>query len=82
MMDVVRASVGEHADRVRCFGQLERGSWVPVVAHALAVALPSRLGNLTDARIKAKGMDKVGMATRGLSFEQLIDDGENGFCVV
>jgi len=78
MSDYLRECVGSHADRVHYLGKQGRSSLDPVIEHARAVVLPSRVDNLPNACIEAMAHGKVVVATDGASFEQLINDGETG----
>lgn len=83
MSDHLRLRVGRHAQRVHCFGKQERSCLDPIIQDALAVVLPSRVDNLSNACIEAMSHGKVVIATRGASFEQLIEDEKSGFlCLV
>jgi len=43
------------------------------------VVLPSRVDNLPNTCLEAMALGRVVVGTRGASFDQLIDDGQNGF---
>jgi glycosyltransferase involved in cell wall biosynthesis len=70
---------GEFGHRVSYLGRLRHEELYPVIQHAVAVVLPSRIDNLSNACIEAMAHRKVVIGTVGTSFEQLIDDGRNGF---
>ena len=78
MSDYIRKCAGRHADRVHYLGKQGRPRLDPVIDHAQAVVLPSRLDNLSNACIEAMAHGKIVVATHGASFEQLIDDGKSG----
>ncbi len=50
-----------------------------LVQNARFVVLPSKIDNLPNACLEALALGRVVVASRGASFEQLIDDGVNGF---
>ena len=69
----------ECADRVIFLGTLERQKLYPVIENAYACLMPSRIDNMPNACIEAMAMGKIVVGTRGASYEQLIEDGRNGF---
>ena len=70
---------GEYADRVIFLGTLERQKLYPVIEGAFACLMPSRMDNMPNTCIEAMAMGKIVVGTKGASYEQLIDDGRNGF---
>ena len=70
---------GVYADRVIFLGTLERQKLYPVIEGAFACLMPSRMDNMPNACIEAMAMGKIVVGTRGASYEQLIEDGRNGF---
>lgn len=78
MMQHVWEMAGSCRGRVLYLGKMPHAQLVPVLQHTLAVILPSRIDNLPNTCIEAMAQGKVVIGTRGASFEQLIDDGENG----
>ncbi len=50
-----------------------------VVSKAELIVLPSRVDNLPNTCIEAMSLGKIVVGTRGASFEQLIQDGYNGW---
>jgi glycosyltransferase involved in cell wall biosynthesis len=79
MFEYVRAQAGEHRDRVLYFDRMPHASLYPIVEHAETVVLPSRVDNFPNACLEAMFLGKIVVGTRGASFDQLIDDGVNGF---
>jgi glycosyltransferase involved in cell wall biosynthesis len=79
MLEYVRAQAGEHRDRVLHFDRMPHASLYPIIEHAAAVVLPSRIDNFPNACLEAMSLGKVVVGTRGASFDQLIDDGVSGF---
>ena len=77
--ELVKQGAGEYADRVFYVGRLVREQLYPLIQHAEVCLLPSRIENFSNACIEAMAMGKIVVATDGASYEQLIDNGINGF---
>lgn len=77
--EMVIREAGEHFNRVSYVGRLNREQLYPLIKNAIACILPSRIENLSNACIEAMAMGKIVVATNGASYEQLIQDGVNGF---
>lgn len=78
MLEYVRAQAGEYHDRVLHFDRMPHASLYPIIDHAEAVVLPSRIDNFPNACIEAMSRGKIVVGTRGASFDQLIEDGVSG----
>ena len=50
-----------------------------IIDKSEACVLPSRMDNLPNTCIEAMALGKIVIGTNGASFEQLIDDGKNGY---
>lgn len=72
---------GDYADRIIFLGTLERQKLYPVIEGAYACLMPSRMDNMPNTCIEAMAMGKIVVGTRGTSYEQLIEDGRNGFLI-
>lgn len=68
-------------NQVRYLGVLPPAQLYPIVRAARLVVLPSLVDNLPNTCLEAMSLGRVVLATRGASFEQLIDDGRSGFLV-
>lgn len=77
--EYIMEKAGEFSDRVVYEGLLLRRQLYPIIKNARACILPSRIENLSNACIEAMALGTVVVATKGASYEQLIDDGESGF---
>lgn len=53
----------------------------PFIKNARACVLPSRVDNLPNTCIESMALGQIVIGTNGASFEQLIDDGVNGFLI-
>jgi glycosyltransferase involved in cell wall biosynthesis len=69
---------GSCRGRVLYLGKMRHAQLLPVLQHARAVVLPSRMDNLPNTCIEAMAQGQVVIGTRGTSFEQLLEDGESG----
>jgi len=81
MMDTVRRKAGPYAGRVMYLGVLPHEELFPVVEHAIAVVLPSRVDNIPNMCLEAMSLKKIVVGTRGASFDEIIQDGLNGFLI-
>lgn len=81
MMSYVWRSAGVERGRVLYLGSLPHNLLMPIVEHALGVVLPSRVDNLPNAMIESMAMGKVVIGTRGSSFDELLQDGVNGYLI-
>jgi len=79
MMQHVLEKAGSCRERVLYLGQMRHGQIHPILSHATAVVLPSLADNLPNTCLEAMALERVVIGTRGTSFEQLIEDGRNGF---
>lgn len=77
--EFVTYKAGMYADRVIYVGRPVREELYPIIKHAEACLLPSRIENLSNACIEAMAMGKIVVATDGVSYEQLIENRFNGF---
>lgn len=78
-VNMIRDAAKEFSDRVLYFPAQPHSTLIPVIKGAKAILLPSRIDNLPNTCIESMGLGKVVIGSRGASFEQLIDDGVNGF---
>jgi len=79
MMDYVYAQAGSYRDRVIYIDKLEHRRLYPFIENAFAVVLPSRIDNFPNACIESMAHGKIVIGTRDTGFEQIIQDGLNGF---
>ena len=79
MIDYVYAQAGSNRDRIIYIDKLEHKRLYPFVEKALAVVLPSRIDNFPNACIESMAHGKIVIGTRNTGFEQLIQDGVDGF---
>jgi len=79
MIDYVRAQAGEYQNRCVYFGSIKQDELWPILGYSEAVVLPSRVDNFPNACIESMSKGKIVIGTEGASFEQLIQNGKNGF---
>lgn len=75
---VLRNAAGKYKGKFIYIKTIPHALLYPIVQHADFVIFPSLIDNLPNACIEAMHFGKVVIGTDGASFEQLIDDGENG----
>lgn len=82
-MEYVYASVPrEYSDRIIYMEETpDKALLYSVVKNSIACVLPSRFDNLPNTCIEAMALGKVVIGTRGASFDELIEDGINGFLI-
>lgn len=80
-VEYLKAGAKEHADRITYIGKLGGERLRDLIQKAALCVMPSRIDNLPNACIEAMALGKIVIGTKGASFEQLIDDGENGFLI-
>ena len=79
MLDYIYKNAGEFKDRVIYFKEQPHKTLFPVIKSSTLVLMPSRIENFPNVCVEAMSLNKIVVATKGISFEQLIDHGKNGF---
>ena len=79
IMEQIKKNAAEYQDRAIHFDRLTHDYLYPIIAHAYAVVLPSRVDNFPNTCLEAMAHKRVVIGTEGTSFEQLITDGVSGF---
>lgn len=77
----IREHARQYSERLVFLGKLEHDKLFSYVSAADFCVMPSRVDNLPNTCIEAMSLRKIVIGTIGASFEQLIDDGENGFLI-
>jgi len=78
--DWVRAQTDpEAASNMRYLGKVSREGMFALIAHARATVIAARTDNLPNASYETMGQGNILVASRDASFEQLVEDGGNGF---
>lgn len=72
---------GAYSNRLIYFDALKHDKLFPIIQGAQLVTLPSRVDNFPNTCIEAMANGKIVIGTYGNGFEQLIDDGINGFLI-
>ncbi len=65
-------------ERVRYLGVLPQEQLLSIIRKARAVVLPSLMDNLPNSCLEALSLGKVVIGPNGVSFDELITDGESG----
>ena len=79
--EYLQKKAGKNQDRLIFLGVLDREKLYPIIRNAYACLLPSRMDNMPNTCIEAMAMGKIVIGTYGASYDQLIDNGENGFLI-
>lgn len=79
--DYIMKCAGEYKEKVIFLGTLERSKLYPIIKGAYACLMPSRIDNMPNTCIEAMAMGKIVVGTRGASYDQLIENGKNGFLI-
>ncbi len=81
-IDYVYKMLPQYRNKILYFSALSNKEQLySLVLHAEACVLPSRIENLSNACIESMALGQIVIGTDGASFEQLIDDGYNGFLI-
>jgi len=75
----IRSRLTAYAERLVFVDHLDHRTLYPVIKKAKLVVLPSLIENLPNACLEAMTLGRPVLGTRGTSFEEIIDDGTNGF---
>ncbi len=77
--EYVEQKAGQYKDRFMYLGILLRTQLYPIIENADICILPSRIENFSNACVEAMALGRIVVATRGASYEQLIEDGVSGY---
>lgn len=77
--EFIKECAKEHSDRVIALGSLISEQLFPVISKAELCILPGRIENLSNACLEAMAIGKIVVATKDASYEEIIDDGIDGF---
>ena len=80
-VEYISERAGKHSKRLVFLGKLKQEELFDYISNSAFCVLPSRVDNLPNTCIEAMALRKVVIGTSGASFEQLIEDGENGFLI-
>jgi glycosyltransferase involved in cell wall biosynthesis len=78
-LNYILEKVGKHEDRLIYYKEQHHEKLMPVIQKADFILMPSRIENFPNACVEAMSFKKIVIAPRGISFEQLIEDGVSGF---
>jgi glycosyltransferase involved in cell wall biosynthesis len=78
-VDYIREKVSNYSDRIEIIEQVHHNQLFPLIKNAKAVVIPSRIENLSNASIESLALGKAIVASKNVSFEQVITESENGF---
>ncbi|MCR5269277.1 MAG: glycosyltransferase family 4 protein [Lachnospiraceae bacterium] len=77
----LKNQAGSAKNRVIYLGSMKREELLPIISHAIACVLPSRVDNYPNTCVEAMAMGTVVVSTYGSGFEQICKNGENGFLI-
>ncbi len=78
-LDFINSKLKKNRDKLIYFKEQNHEKLLPVIKKAEFVLMPSRIENFPNACVEAMSLSKIVIASKGISFEQLINDKENGF---
>jgi len=78
-LDYLLKKVNRNQDRLIYYKEQHHDKLMPVIKKADFILMPSRIENFPNACVEAMSLKTIVIAPRGISFEQLIEDGVNGF---
>jgi len=78
-LDYITGKIKNNRNRLIYFKEQSHEKLMPVIKNADFVLMPSRIENFPNACVEAMSLSKIVVASKGISFEQLIIDKENGF---
>ena len=78
-LDYLLKKVNRNKDRLIYYKEQHHDKLMPVIKKADFILMPSRIENFPNACVEAMSLKTIVIAPRGISFEQLIEDGVNGF---
>jgi glycosyltransferase involved in cell wall biosynthesis len=79
IMDQIKQAASSYLNRVIHFDPLSHDQLYPIIENSYAVVLPSIIDNFPNTCLEAMAHKRVVIGANGSSFEQLIDNGINGF---
>lgn len=78
LVDMIRENAGEHSERIIYHSAIGFSELIPIIKNAQLVTLPSLMENFSNACVESMALGQIVLGTNGASYEQLIEDGENG----
>jgi len=79
MLNYIWDMAEENRGRCLYLGSLRQTYLQVIIKNAFAVVLPSRIDNLPNTCTESMALGKIVIGTRGASFDQLIEDTQNGY---
>lgn len=78
-LDFIFSKIKKNKSKIIYLKEQSHTKLMPVIKNADFVLMPSRIENFPNACVEAMALGKIVIASKGISFEQLINDKENGF---
>jgi glycosyltransferase involved in cell wall biosynthesis len=79
LRETLRRAHRERADRVHLFEAMDKAPLFAAIRGARLVVLPSLFENMSNAGLEAMALARPVLGTFGTAFEEIIEDGVNGF---
>jgi glycosyltransferase involved in cell wall biosynthesis len=80
-LEFLKTFAGIHAEKIIHFNKIPHTQLFPVIKNSELVVLPSLVDNFPNTCVEAMAMKKIVIGTIGNGFEQLIEDGTNGYLI-
>jgi glycosyltransferase involved in cell wall biosynthesis len=81
MTDLILSRNGSQENRIHFIPSVPKAQLYPIIAHAVAVLMPSRVDNYPNACIEAQMLGIPVIGSRNSSLDEMIEDGKTGFLV-
>jgi len=81
MTDLILSRNREQEDHIHFIPAIPKSQLYPIIAHAVAVLMPSRVDNYPNACLEAQMLGIPVIGSRNSSLDEMIEDGKTGFLV-
>jgi glycosyltransferase involved in cell wall biosynthesis len=81
IMDFILGKNRDHATQIHYIPAMPKAQLYTIIAHAVAVLLPSRADNYPNACLEAQMLGIPVIGTRNSSLDEMIEDGRTGFLI-
>ena len=81
MTDLILSRNREQENHIHFIPAIPKSQLYPIIAHAIAVLMPSRVDNYPNACLEAQMLGIPVIGSRNSSLDEMIEDGRTGFLV-